>query len=92
MVVRESSCLFISQKNGQNKCRCRWIFSSVTCKAVGFINMLTLVASVMSLGLISINRYIKICHPNFYKGSYSARNILLMTAGVYSASFLYVCD
>ncbi|PVD35490.1 hypothetical protein C0Q70_02453 [Pomacea canaliculata] len=64
----------------------RWIFSSVTCKAVGFINMLTLVASVMSLGLISINRYIKICHPNFYKGSYSARNILLMTAGVWTLS------
>ncbi|ELT99889.1 hypothetical protein CAPTEDRAFT_79531, partial [Capitella teleta] len=41
----------------------RWVFSALTCRAVGFITMVTFVASVLSLGLISCNRCVLICFP-----------------------------
>ncbi|KAK7093889.1 alpha-2B adrenergic receptor-like [Littorina saxatilis] len=64
----------------------RWAFSEQMCTVIGFINMLTLVSSVMSLGLISINRYIKICCPQRYRRVYTNINIYLMTLGVWCLS------
>ena len=58
-----------------------WKFSEVTCVVIGFINMTTFIASVMSLGTISLNRYVKICHPHQYHRIYNVRNVILMTAG-----------
>ena len=40
-----------------------WVFSRQLCVAMGFITMLTFIASVMSLAAISINRYVIVCHP-----------------------------
>ncbi|KAK7115289.1 tyramine/octopamine receptor-like [Littorina saxatilis] len=64
----------------------RWVFSEQMCTVLGFINMLTLVSSVMSLGLISINRYIKVCCPQRYRRVYTNINIYLMTLGVWCLS------
>ncbi|XP_041377273.1 melatonin-related receptor-like [Gigantopelta aegis] len=65
-----------------------WRFSEVTCIIIGFINMSTFIASVMSLGTISLNRYVKICHSHYYQRIYSVRNVVYMTAGVWCISFL----
>ena len=59
----------------------RWVFSAETCSVLGFFTMVTLVSSVMSLGLISINRYIKICRPAAYHRLYTRINILFMAFG-----------
>ena len=40
-----------------------WVFSRQLCVAMGFITMLTFIASVMSLAAISINRYVIVCQP-----------------------------
>lgn len=61
--------------------RGQWIFSETACTALGFINMLTLVTSVLSLCNISINRYIMVCKPTKFKDVYTKRNAIIMIAG-----------
>lgn len=59
----------------------RWTLSDDACVATGFINMLTLVTSVLSLCNISINRYFMVCHPAKFKDIYTPRNAILMISG-----------
>lgn len=35
----------------------RWVFGDTSCVALGFFTMLSFISSVMSLGMIAINRY-----------------------------------
>ncbi|RUS85456.1 hypothetical protein EGW08_006789, partial [Elysia chlorotica] len=63
-----------------------WTFPHKMCTALGYINMLAFVSSVESLGVISINRYVKICHPSQFIDIYTTRSVLLMFAGVWLIS------
>ncbi|XP_041377906.1 melatonin receptor type 1A-like [Gigantopelta aegis] len=65
-----------------------WLFSDATCIAIGFLTMLTFIASVMSLGAISLNRYVKICQARHYQRIYTSRNVALMAVGVWTLSLL----
>ncbi|XP_077998855.1 alpha-1A adrenergic receptor-like [Glandiceps talaboti] len=65
-----------------------WVFSDTLCVCLGFINMVTFITSVMSLGLISINRYVLIVHPQKFKNIYNRRSILFMVQGVWLLSAL----
>ena len=63
-----------------------WPLNDSACVALGYINMLTLVLSVLSLCNISINRFIMICRPFHFKVVYTERNAVLMLLGRYSHS------
>lgn len=58
-----------------------WPLDHTSCLAFGFINMLTLCSSVLSLCNISINRYVMICRPFHSKLIYTRRNAFLMILG-----------
>ena len=64
-----------------------WNLGYEACVATGFINMLTLVTSVMSLCNISINRYVMVCHPSKFKDIYTIKRAVLMIIGM-----LYIFD
>ncbi|XP_055864332.1 thyrotropin-releasing hormone receptor-like [Biomphalaria glabrata] len=55
-----------------------WKFTRTTCVAVGYINMLTFTASVQSLAVISVNRYVKICRPSKFADIYTYKSVLGM--------------
>lgn len=55
-----------------------WPLSMDACVMFGFLNMLTLVTSVLSLCNISINRYIMVCKPIYFRKIYTRRNTALM--------------
>ncbi|CAL1544445.1 unnamed protein product, partial [Lymnaea stagnalis] len=59
-----------------------------TCVAIGYINMLTFTASVQSLAVISVNRYVKICRPSWFVDIYTFRNVFFMCMGVWIFSGL----
>ena len=56
-------------------------FPPGACIVFGFTSMLTFVCSVMCLAVISINRYVLICHQPHFKTIYTARNVAVMIAG-----------
>ena len=58
-----------------------WRLQTELCQFVGFITMLTFVASVMSLAMISINRYVIICHPSMVEQRYTRKKTVLWIAG-----------
>lgn len=58
-----------------------WDFSDGACVLLGLVTMLTFVASVMSLGAISINRYIMVCQPAKLKFWYTRRRTGFWIAG-----------
>ena len=60
----------------------QWPLSEVACVVFGFINMLTLVTSVLSLCNISINRYFMVCRPTKFQGIYTKRNAKFMIMGM----------
>ena len=60
-----------------------WPLSESACVVFGFINMLTLVTSVLSLCNISINRYFMVCRPSKFRGIYTKRNAIFMIIGEY---------
>lgn len=66
----------------------QWPFSTISCKVLGFFNMLTLVTSVMSLCNISINRFFMVCRPYKFIHIYSKRNAVFMLMGVVTVSLL----
>ncbi|XP_033763657.1 alpha-1D adrenergic receptor-like [Pecten maximus] len=55
-----------------------WPLSEGACVMFGFLNMLTLVTSVLSLCNISINRYVMVCKPIYFRKIYTKRNTALM--------------
>ena len=58
-----------------------WMLGSVACQFLGFVSMVTFVDSVLSLGVISINRYVLVCRPQQVCAVYTAHNVALMIAG-----------
>ena len=58
-----------------------WQFSNSACVVLGFITMLTFVTSVMSLGAISINRYVMVCHPAKMHSMYTPKRTAFWIAG-----------
>lgn len=64
-----------------------WPWGDDICRFFGFINMLTLVTSVMSLCNISINRYVMVCKPIYYKRIYTKRNSVFMILRKYFDDF-----
>ena len=58
-----------------------WPFSKISCIVLGYINMVSFVASVMSLTAISINRYFRICRSLQFKSMFTLRKTILMGVG-----------
>lgn len=58
-----------------------WMFSHAACVLIGYITMSTFITSVMSLGSISINRYLLICKTNKFKEVYTKRNTAMIVSG-----------
>ena len=64
----------------------RWLFGDTACVALGFFTILSFIASVMSLGMIAINRYFYIVKWNSYRKTFSKRRGLLYVAAVWVVS------
>ena len=68
----------------------QWPLSGGACVVFGYINMLTLVTSVMSLCNISINRYFMVCKPSKFKDIYTKRNAIFMITGKNMLNFFKI--
>jgi len=64
----------------------RWLFGDTVCVALGLFTTLSFIASVMSLGMIAINRYFYIVKWNTYKKTFSKKKSLLYAAAVWVVS------
>ena len=64
----------------------RWLFSDTACVALGFFTILSFIASVMSLGMIAINRYFYIVKWNTYRKIFSKKKSFLFAAAVWVLS------
>ena len=64
----------------------RWVFGHTACVALGYFTILSFIASVMSLGMIAINRYFYIVKWNTYTITFTRRKALLYAAGVWFLS------
>ena len=64
----------------------RWIFGHTACLAFGFITILSFIASVMSLGMIAINRYFYIVKWTTYSKNFSKKRGLHFVGGVWMLS------
>ena len=64
----------------------RWVFGHTACVALGFFTILSFIASVMSLGMIAINRYFYIVKWNTYTKTFSKRRALLYGVAVWVVS------
>ena len=64
----------------------RWVFGQTACVALGFFTILSFIASVMSLGMIAINRYFYIVKWNSYTKTFSKRKALLYGVAVWVVS------
>lgn len=58
-----------------------WVLTVNACIGIGFITMTTFIASVMSLGVISANRFVLICYPGAFRDVYTVRNTALIIPG-----------
>lgn len=61
----------------------RWVFGDTACTALGFLTILSFIASVMSLGMIAINRYYYIVKWNTYNDTFTKRKALLYGVAVW---------
>lgn len=64
----------------------RWLFSDTACVALGFFTILSFIASVMSLGMIAINRYFYIVKWNTYRKTFSKKKSFLYATAVWVLS------
>ncbi|XP_068716851.1 5-hydroxytryptamine receptor 1B-like [Montipora capricornis] len=64
----------------------RWIFGHVKCVVFGFFTILSFIASVMSLGMIAINRYFYIVKWKTYSHTFNKKKVCLYAATVWIAS------
>ncbi|XP_064608144.1 melatonin receptor type 1B-like [Liolophura sinensis] len=58
------------------------------CELVACICLTSCFCSLLSIGAISINRYIHICHHQVYPKIFTFRNTVLITIGLWVVSFL----
>ncbi|CAH3179371.1 unnamed protein product [Porites lobata] len=63
-----------------------WVFGHTACVVLGYFTMLSFIASVMSLGMIAINRYFYIVKWNTYTINFTKTKALLYAAGVWFVS------
>ena len=63
-----------------------WVFGHTACVVLGYFTMLSFIASVMSLGMIAINRYFYIVKWNTYTINFTKTKALLYAAGVWFLS------
>ena len=61
-------------------------WSSGLCRVLGFFEMLFLVVSVMSLGLISLNRYFFVVYWNTYHQIFTWRRVIFLIFALWSLS------
>lgn len=65
----------------------RWAYGPTLCQLQGSLIFIAVVASMLTMTLIAINRYFKICKSiNVYRKLYSRKNILL------SIAFTWICS
>ena len=64
----------------------RWVFGDATCSALGFLTILSFIASVMFLGMIAINRYFYVVKWNTYTNTFEKRKAFLYGIMVWIAS------
>ena len=64
----------------------RWLFGDTARVALGFFTILSFIASVMSLGMIAINRYFYVVKWNTYKKTFSKKKSFLYAAAVWLVS------
>ena len=64
----------------------RWVFGDTACVILGFFTILSFIATVMSLGMIAINRYFYIVKWNTYPNTFSKKKALLYGAAVWFVS------
>lgn len=60
-----------------------WVFGETACVVLGFFTILSFIGSVMSLGMIAINRYFYIVRWNTYSKLFPWRKALLFAAAVW---------
>ncbi|CAI9731274.1 alpha-2B adrenergic receptor-like [Octopus vulgaris] len=65
-----------------------WPFTNDDCIAVGYINMVSFIASVMSLTAISLNRYFRICRSLHFKSMFTFKKTMMMAFVVWLVSCL----
>ena len=70
--------------------RGQWEFSDAVCVTLGFLTMLTFVASVMSLAAISINRFYIVCRPQEVARKYTKLMTALWFAGKRSYTLVFI--
>ena len=63
-----------------------WVFGHTACVVLGYFTTLSFIASVMSLGMIAINRYFYIVKWNTYTITFAKTKALLYAAGVWFVS------
>ncbi|XP_061541726.1 alpha-1A adrenergic receptor-like isoform X1 [Phycodurus eques] len=64
----------------------RWVFGRICCDIWAAVDVLCCTASIMSLCVISIDRYIGVSHPLRYPGIVTERRALLAMLGVWLLS------
>ncbi|GAB1606083.1 uncharacterized protein LOC115217869, partial [Argonauta hians] len=65
-----------------------WPFSKKDCVVLGYINMVSFIASVMSLTAISLNRYFRICRSLHFKSMFTFKKTMIMAVVVWIVSCL----
>ncbi|XP_002731156.1 5-hydroxytryptamine receptor 7-like [Saccoglossus kowalevskii] len=60
-----------------------WVLGSAWCSVFGFTSMVNFIASVMSLGAISVNRFILISYPHHFRSVYNKKGTAAMILGVW---------
>ncbi|KAK3609835.1 hypothetical protein CHS0354_029875 [Potamilus streckersoni] len=60
-------------------------FNSVPglCKTIGSLCTISCIGSLMSIGSLSFNRYIRICHQNLYSKLFTKRSCICLCVGFY---------
>ena len=70
----------------------RWPFGNFTCQFQGAVMSICASFSLLTLGIIAINRYTKICRSSsLYQKLFSKRNILITIAMSWISTALLVC-
>ncbi|KAJ7984799.1 hypothetical protein DPEC_G00358520 [Dallia pectoralis] len=63
-----------------------WVFGELLCRAVPFVQAVSVSASVLSLAVISLNRYYSVHNPLHARSFFTGRRTLCMICAVWSIS------
>ncbi|XP_064621102.1 melatonin receptor type 1B-B-like [Lineus longissimus] len=63
-------------------------YQPILCELIASVCLTACFCSLLSIGAISLNRYIHICHHNNYAAIYTKRNTILMCLGLWVLSFM----